>query len=855
MKFIGESNGMKTVRWVAAVVASALLSGGSANADSIPLSKDGKALLPIRTGENATTRVQAAASTLADVLSRISGAKFEVATGDGMTGIAVGVASDFPQLTEMKSLLDPKPAARERYRLKSHAKGIRIVGATDLAVENAVWDLLHRLGYRQYFPGKRWEIVPKSAALTVEVDVDESPDYLSRRIWYGFGPWDYAAEPYRDWCAKNRCVPGIELSTGHSYGGFIRELKSEFDRHPEYYALVQGERAVRPEAKLCLSNEALRKLIARQAVERFRKDPTRDSISADPSDGGGWCECEECAKLGNVTDRALLLANDVATAVNAEFPGKLVGMYAYAFHSPPPTKVKPHPQVVISVATAFLKGGLSLDEILKGWSDLGTVLGMREYYSVNTWDRDLPARARGSNVDYLKRTIPEFHAKGARYLSAESSDNWGPNGLGYYLAARMLWDVEESTRTDALIDDFLTRCFGPAKVPMAEFYRQLDASHPHLVATDQIGRMFRALDAAHKLADTPEIHARLDDLTLYARYVDLYTRYANAKDAARQAAFEELIRHAYRMRDTMLVHAKALYRDLAGRDKTVKIPEDCRWHVPEGKNPWKSSDPFSTGEFAAYLKEGIDRYPLVTLDFTPVDFDGELVSPRPLNLPPTSQPGDAGPGRGQQTFLTVVDKGPATLTLKITGGLIPHYRDRGNVRVMLVKLGGASDTGEKETPISEDRSVPPDGMERTVKLKLSEPGSYRITVSDGSDRTRITWPAGTPMVIPAAADSAMNRFYSPWTLCFYVPKGTMTVGLFGGSGGEILDADGKPVFSLHDREPSYYSTPVAAGQDGKLWRIRGGRGPVQLLTVPPYLARSAEELLLPKDVVDRDSVK
>ncbi len=29
-------------------------------------------------------------------------------------------------------------------------------------------------------------------------------------------------------------------------------------------------------------------------------------------------------------------------------------------------------------------------------------------------------------------------------MSAESSDNWGPNGLGYYPAARMLWDVDEA---------------------------------------------------------------------------------------------------------------------------------------------------------------------------------------------------------------------------------------------------------------------------------------------------------------------------------------------------------------------------------------------------------------------------
>ena len=74
----------------------------------------------------------------------------------------------------------------------------------------------------------------------------------------------------------------------------------------------------------------------------------------------------------------------------------------------------------------------------------------------------MPGRARGGNLEYLTRTIPDFHAKGARFMSAESGDCWGPNGLGYYVASRMLWDVDEAGRIDDLVDDFLARAFGPA---------------------------------------------------------------------------------------------------------------------------------------------------------------------------------------------------------------------------------------------------------------------------------------------------------------------------------------------------------------------------------------------------------
>src|SRR5262249_15063125 len=152
-------------------------------------------------------------------------------------------------------------------------------------------------------------------------------------------------------------------------------------------------------------------LVVADALSQFANDPSLPSISLEPSDGGGWCECAKCKGLGSISDRAVLLANEVATAIEAQFPGKYVGMYAYGQHSPPPT-IRVHPRVVVGVATAFISGGYTVDQLLDGWHNQGATLGIREYYSVHPWDRDLPGAARGSHPDYLKATIPHFHAKG-----------------------------------------------------------------------------------------------------------------------------------------------------------------------------------------------------------------------------------------------------------------------------------------------------------------------------------------------------------------------------------------------------------------------------------------------------------
>ncbi|MFM7096609.1 MAG: DUF4838 domain-containing protein [Gemmataceae bacterium] len=818
------------------------------------MAEDGKALLPIIISENASASTKSNASKLAEYLGRIAGAKFKIETGDGTSGIAIGLATDFPALKLASTFKSDDILKREEYLLRTHAGGLLVLGASDLAVQHGVWDLLSRLGYRQFFPGKNWEVVPYLQRMELGIDTLEKPDYHSRRIWYGYGAWDYAKEPYRDWCEKNRALQGVNLNTGHAYDGIVKALKKEFSNHNEYWPLLNNERKEVRNPKPCLGNPDLRSLIVKNAVGQVKKNTLLDSISMDPSDGGGWCECKACSKLGSVSDQAITLANETATAINQEFPGKLVGIYGYNFHSPPPN-IKVHPKVVVSVATAFIKGGMSLEDIISGWAEKGATLGIREYYSVNTWDRDQPGHARGGNLDYLQRTIPEFHSKGARYMSAESSDNWGPNGLGYYFAARMLWDVSEAKNRDAIERDFLTRAFGPASPAMKDFYDQINGSKPHLVVDDQLGRMYRCLQKARVMADATEIKNRLDDLALYTRYCTLYHRYATADGKARQLAFENLIKHAYRMRTTMMIHAYALYRDLAGRDKTVSIPTDAKWQVPEGKNPWKSSVPFTPQEIETFITEGITAHKLVELNFKPVNFGANLLPAMSrLAIPGDLPAGEFTPGRGTQSFLTYASQ-PSNIELNITGGMIAHYRDRGNVKVELYKIGGESQTGEKETLVETNASIPPDGVERTIKLSLKQPGLYKIIVKDGNDRTQVNWPKGQLMTIASTQENPMNRFYGLWMGYFYVPKGTKMIGLFGGEHGEVRDSQDRPHFWLNGREPNFYSVPVPPGEDGKFWRVRYCRGAVRLLTVPPFFAKTPGELLLPEEVLSKDGIK
>ena len=809
------------------------------------LAADGRSLIPIVVAESASEATRKAAQTLAAQLQKITDAVFNVRAGDGASGIVVGTVLDFPKLAGKLPHV-PNDDEREIYRLRSHEGGVWLIGTTELAVEHAVWDFLYRLGYRQFFPGPTWEVVPHSPELLIAVNVVERPSYLARNIWYGYGPWDHAKEHYEDWCRKNRATKGINLDTGHIYELVHARYKDEFAAHPEYLALVDGKRT---SDKFCISNPGLRKLVVDHALLHFAKQPHADSMSVEPSDGLGWCECAECARLGSPSDRAVLLANEVAAAVSAKHPGKRFGMYAYGGHVAPP-KRDVHPRLVVSVATAFGSAGLTLDELMSGWQAQGATLGIREYYGVHPWDRDLPGAARGANLEYLAKTIPHFHQQGARFFSAESSDNWGPNGLGYYVAARMLWDTREAApeRVAAVRADFLTLAFGPAREPMDRFYRLIDGSRRPLLSEDLIGRMYRLLEESRGLIRDPNgqsakrmaaIAARLDALILYTHYVERWFDYSNATGPARQAAFERLIRHAYRMRGTMMIHTLALYRDVPTRDKLIRVPPDAAWDIPEGRNPWKSSEPFTAAEIDALLRNGISRHKL--LDFEAVSFSDDLVPAAPLKLADV-EPGQYGLFfRDEFDVHTWVETAPAELPFSVKAGLI--YGRLGDAKLSLFPRD------ELQGKSVANVAVAPDKQKHDVSLRTPIRGLHRLHLSDGGDGTEITWPAETPLTIRSDPTSPV-LLHGRWTLYFYVPRGTPVIGGFADGPGELRDPSGKTVHRFDDA-PSYFSIPVPAGSDAQLWCFHHGNGRRLLMTVPPYLARNAKELLLPREVVER----
>ena len=822
-----------------------------ADGEAVTLAARGEARFPVVVAPGAGQRVREVASELAEYLGRISGAPFAVEQGEGARGLAVGVFTDFPKLGLAERFNPAELSRREEYLLRSHAGGLYVIGATDVAVEHAVWDLLGRLGYRLFFPTETWEIVPRLETVTISLDVMEKPDFYNRSAPRG-ASGSVAPEAWQRWHRRNRMTPAFTLRSGHSYGEIIRRNRAAFDAHPEFFALVDGRREyLGGNTKFCIANPGLRRLVVADAVNIIRQSPNQETISLEPSDGGNWCQCNACAEMGSVSDRVVILANEVAAAINSLGLGeKYVGIYAYNMHSPPPS-VDVHPNVIVSIATSFIRGGYTAEELIEGWSARARMIGIREYHDVHTWNRDLPRRARGGDIRYLTEKIPYFHSQGARFLNSENADSWGANGLGYWLSSILLWDVSAAERVDEYIEDFLDKSFGAAKQPMRAFYQLINRDRTPRSNEDLLARMYRCLAEARALANDPAVLARLNDLALYTRYVELYFAYDEAKGAARQKAMEEVIRFAYRIRNTLMVTARSAYTNIPYRDRSVSVPAEFGWNVPEERNPWKSNEPFDDEEIAALLRAGIEANQVTVLDFEPVEYSDQLVAAATALELADVPTGSFGTFRGRYSAYVWLPPDKRELALRVTGGLIPHYRDRGNVRLALYRLDGTT-----RQRVAVDNSVPPDGKEYRVVLKSPYSGLHLLEWSDGGDRTSIVWPENHPVTMRSSLDETAGPAGS-WTLYFYVPRGTTTIGGFSSAtSGMLRDGDGKVAFHFQALgRPGYFHVPVPAGQDGRLWQFENCSGQPLLMTVPPYLARNAKELLLPREVIKADTAK
>ena len=849
-----------------------------AESGGLLLAQDSKALQMIVVSSDASAELKATAKELAEILGRVSGGSFEIQVGDGSAGIVLGRLEHFP-VAGLEKALEIRGGydGREAFAIRTEPQRLLLLGATDLGVSHAAFRFLEALGYRHFFPAKEWEVVPKKPTLRVSLNEISRPAILSRALSFAFAHYgfdDPALAAQDAWRRHNRVGQSFRASTGHAVQGILLTHAKDFEEHPEWLALRGGKRQMRATthnyetAQLCLSNAELRGRILQWSLASFRKNPATDMVSMEPNDGIEHCECDECKKLGSTTERAYLLANEVARAVSHEFPGKMVGMLAYSDHSAPPSSPL-EPNVHVQLTKGYNYGDFTFDELLSQWVKKTPNLGFYTYWSVYDQTMDMPFRHVASQVRPLSEAVKKLAAHRARSLLAESVSDWGISGRGYYLASKLMWDPEADPT--AILKDFYDNAFGPAAAPMQRFYEALDGTEVPLPGEHNIGQALFELDAASHLgAARPDVSARISALKQYMHYVHLYTMFSRAKgqgaagvDAARSSV-AAILEHVVRTRSTMLnswvafVAGWSQWRAAEYQEPTWS----WAWMTkatpaqPSKMAEWFTLPPPDAAEIDRGFKDAQAFFP-VPPRWEAAKFSSELVAVN-WGIAARPQPEDRWTTAARYAFISRRGE-PLAVSLKLAPGNIPTWNGSKSYRLL----------DQAGKVVAEGRAAPEQGRHR-VELQVPAPGTYSFELENPAVNIVLqpTWTVAAAE--PGSAFSldltrgSITAVGHQAPLYFYVPKGTRELKLFSGLGykpvfiaprGErVRELD--PVHQPLDR--GFLTIPVTDEQDGKTWSIGGlpfVPGFVRFFNVPNYFASLPEQLVLPRDVAQKDGLE
>jgi hypothetical protein len=405
-----------------------------------------------------------------------------------------------------------------------------------------VFEFLEReLGCRWYTPGV--QAIPKRNELKfVWLDHAEKPGVRVRNDFY------YEAfEPI--WATRNKMngamgyreQPGGIESYWSVHTFFPLMPPAEFfKKHPEYYSLIEGKRTFE-RAQLCLTNPDVLRIIIERIKKRMIESPEYLIYDVSQNDWYNPCQCDKCQAIvkekGGESGLIIWFVNQVAEAVEKDFPDKFIGTLAYQYTRTPPKDIKPRHNVVVrlcSIECCFAHDFKSCPENksflddLKGWSAIAPHMYIWDYV-VNFSHYVMPY----PNFRVLQSNIQSFrdnNAIGIMEQAAYQSRGGEFSELRSYLVSKLLWNPE--CNTEEVINDFMYGYYGRSGKLVRQYFDLLHNqltpdTHIHLGLTPGdilfsdkfVQQSCDLFKEACKVADNEDVLRRVEMCSLPVLYL------------------------------------------------------------------------------------------------------------------------------------------------------------------------------------------------------------------------------------------------------------------------------------------------------------------------------------------------
>lgn len=529
----------------------ATLVGTQSDAAGLPLVTDGKSDYTIVLSKDASPSEKHAAEELQHFLFEISGAKLPIQVEGGKVPARMIVLGDGETRRLRGTQIDVKALGDEGYTIRTFGPDLIIVGGRLRGTMYGVYTFLEKvLGCRWYTPSVSY-IPKKPTVILPTLDITETPSFEYREPFYS-GAHD------ADWAARNKCNGNsttLDDARGGKviYGRFVHTFAElippgkYFKDHPEYFSMVDGKRQD-GYAQICMTNPEVLKIATEVVMKWIEDNPKATIFSVSHNDTYKNCQCDECkavdAEEGSPSGLLLRFVNSIADEVAKKHPNVLIDTLAYQWTEKPPKITKPRPNVRVRLCPISnckhhpyeqCEQCVGFMDNITNWSEITDCLYIWHYNTVfPNYLLPLP------DLDELKADVPMYKRFGIKGMFMQGTYNagWGPNGgagfmddLKAYLLAKTLWDT--GADANLIIADFMVGFYGKAAPPIQEWLQAMhkkvrderihsgiwaDENATHL-GGDIIPKGEECFDRAEKLAESPEVLARVKHARLSLEYV------------------------------------------------------------------------------------------------------------------------------------------------------------------------------------------------------------------------------------------------------------------------------------------------------------------------------------------------
>lgn len=458
--------------------------------------EQGEARTPVLLAPGVSPEARRAVARMTRYIQRISGARLtvleEAPDPPPAQAIWIGDHPVFPALVPELDLDFQEP---EEILIAANDRHLVIAGR-DRSVDgqiieegtaNAVYEFIEQhLGVRQLWPGELGEDLPLRETIAfAPFSYRFHPPFRTRHL--------YPRQP-PDWHRFHRILLYSQpFAAGHAFNDWWERYG---ESHPDYFALrADGTRTPHAGrgmyAKLCVSNPDVATQWLDDAEATLRAHPAQTMISASPTDGPGFCVCEQCrawdapeAPEGMLTDRYVRFWNRLARGLKERFPERHIelGVLAYSAYSAPPLRETLEGNITVYHVGHFpLTTETARSEQKAHWLAWSR-MASRMVYRPNLWYWG--GGVWGMPEVALRQTIEDFRFLAQNGCTGIIVDtmrhHYATQGPQYYLLAQLAWNPLQDGQ--AVLDDYYRRAYGPAADVMAGYWRHLEAARETLMA-------------------------------------------------------------------------------------------------------------------------------------------------------------------------------------------------------------------------------------------------------------------------------------------------------------------------------------------------------------------------------------